>query len=88
MKYLLMMVVLPMCSSLAWANCEAQLKTLRDDMNAGNYSLDVRRKVNDRLLPVLQPRNDLNPISEAECKREMQAARDILAGTDVKIAKK
>jgi hypothetical protein len=87
MKQALSLMVL-LLSAEVWADCELHLKTLRDEMNAGQYSLDVRRKVNARLQPLTQQRADLKPLSDAECQREMQAARDIMLAKDVKMAKK
>ncbi|QLG87844.1 hypothetical protein HQ393_05980 [Chitinibacter bivalviorum] len=84
MKMLLLAILL--LANPAFANCEAQIKALKTEMVVQNTSLDVRRKVNSKLQPLIVPRQDLNPVSDAECLREVSAARALLNPTGEKIA--
>ncbi|QLI83116.1 hypothetical protein HZU75_17200 [Chitinibacter fontanus] len=70
------------------AMCDSQVKTLQAEMNAQQVSLDVRRRVNTALQPLLIPRTDLNPLSNAECQKRVQAARDLMLHPTVQMAAK
>lgn len=73
-------------ANTVFANCDTQIKALKTEMVVQNTSLDVRRKVNTKLQPLIVPRQDLNPVSETECLREVNAARALLNPTGEKIA--
>jgi hypothetical protein len=63
-------------SSPTWAMCDTQVKALRAEMSAQQLDLEARRQVNSALQPLLAPRPDLNPLSEAECRQKVQQVRE------------
>jgi hypothetical protein len=75
-------------SMSAMAACDAQLKALQAEMNAKQVSLDVRRKVNTTIQPLIIPRNDLPPLSVPECQKRIQSARDLIQQPAVTVAAK
>lgn len=72
----------------ASAMCDSQVKTLQAEMNAQQVTLEVRRKVNTALQPLIIPRTDLNPLSNADCQKRVQAARDLMLHPAVQVAAK
>ncbi|WP_047393749.1 hypothetical protein [Chitinibacter sp. ZOR0017] len=67
--------------AVAGANsCSEQVQAVKAEMATGHYDLQLRRKVNSQLEPLLKPRKDLGPINEDYCRKEVDAARSLLSG--------